>query len=322
MGKPKLAKIKGSKLDDVIFVEDVDVKVDGKKGVDMVVLGDIDDFSFSSRGNKTILTDGDGGIIQLKHVEGVLFDGGTPSDISDDVYYNVELGTVTRLDASVDAAGQTSGGNLLVGSGIPASDFVVVANEAAGVEVGLQVIYRQGPSVDPVSIDTDGTVHFQVATGAQSTANGSFANHAGRAAWSFEYSVISGTDGSGTDLSDYAVIMSIDVDVTQGVDYRTFTLVESTLTSTGYLWADENGTPVIGDDSGNSQVVQNSENFAFGFIENHIDADPDSPGQQDYSDGGFGEAEFDILLEVRDNDGDLVAQNHIVVDVVDDFAFV
>lgn len=319
----KTIKIKGTNIDDIFDMDEANVKVDGKKGIDLAIFnGAYEDFIVELKGtgnDKAKVTDGDGGTYEFKKVETLLFDGGTEGDFSDDVFFNTALGTTMRPDAEIDASGQTVGGNLLVGSGIPADDFVVVHSESAGLELGLNIRYRQGPAVDPISVDPDGTVRFEVNDGAQSTVNGSSSNNAARAAWSFQYSVITGLDGEPTDLSDYTFKLLIDTDVTEGVDFRELTMVEPAVppgNATGFIWEDQDGTPTIGDDGGNANVAQNSENYAFGFIEDFIDADPDTPGQQDYA-PGFGEAQFDIRLEAYSPGGDLVASNQIVVDVVD-----
>jgi len=98
------------------------------------------------------------------------------------------------LDASC-----LDGNNLIVGSGIPAIDMGVARNEAAEIELAFGIIYRQGPNVASSDVDGygDGVLHFSVASGPQSTANGSFANDATRAAWSFNYSIATGINGPG-----------------------------------------------------------------------------------------------------------------------------
>ncbi|MBR9865116.1 MAG: hypothetical protein GYB24_16895 [Rhodobacteraceae bacterium] len=316
---PKLEKIKLSKLDDLIEANDPNTKYDDKGGDDLAVIGgSISDFSFETRGKKkVILTDDSGDVFEFKKVETLLFDGGTPGDTTDDVIYNLDLGTFTTLDTTLDSSGLTGTGNMLVGSGIPGSDFVVTRQEDAGVELGLGIRYRQGPAVDAVSVDNDGAIRFEVNTGGQSSVNGSSGNHAGRAAWSFQYSAITGLNGETTDLSGFTFVLKIDTDVTDGTDFRVLTMEPASFpNATGFVWVDQDGTPTIGDDGGNGNVAQNSENYAFGFINNFIDADPNTAGMQDYAASGFTEAEFDIILEAYDGNK-LIADTHIVVDVID-----
>ncbi|HEU02067.1 hypothetical protein VSX64_12155 [Aurantimonas sp. C2-6-R+9] len=317
----KLSKVKGTNLDDVFQIGDPDFSYDGKKGIDIAIFeSSFEDFDFARKGtgnDKVTVTDSTGGIYEFKKVETILFNNGT-ADLGDDVYYNTATGATTRVDTQIDASAQ-DGGEMFVGSGNSVNDFVVTQSESAGVELALAVKYRQGPSQDPVSVDADGTVHFQVEDGAQSTTNGSSSNNANRAAWSFDYSIATGLDGATTDLSDFTFKLLIDVDPTAGTEFRELTMVDPGVAvpnDTGFIWVDQDGIPRIGDDGGNANVAQNSENYAFGFIEDFIDADPNTPGQQPYA-PGFGPAEFDIRLEAYDGGHNLIAANQIAVEVID-----
>lgn len=142
-------------------------------------------------------------------------------------------------NAVLDASAQTSSGNLLVGSGIPASGFGIAVNQDAGIELGLGVIYRQGPSVLSVDDYSDGELHFDVASGPQSTANGSFVNNAARAAWSFNFSVATGLFGSGSGMNDFTIQLLYDVDPGPGTTFRTLTLEPGGGGSSGYQWRDQ-----------------------------------------------------------------------------------
>ena len=320
--KPKLEKFKGTNDDDILIVEEANIKLDGKKGADLAVFsGDIEDYDidFMGKKNKKIELSDDDGVYELKKVENIQFDGDTPEDVSDDSIFNVETGTLTYVNTSLDPSAQESPGQIFPGSGNPSSDFVVTRNEGDGVELGLSIRYRQGPAVDPVSVDADGSVRFDVNTGAQNTDNGSSGNNANRAAWSFNYSIATGLNGETTDLSDFTFKLFVDVDVTEDTNFRELTMIENPpefSNETGFFWIDQDSSPTIGDDGGNGNVAQNSENFAFGFIEDFIDADPDLAGLQSYA-PNFGEAEFDIRLEAYDTDGDIVASVAVVVDVFD-----
>ncbi len=89
------------------------------------------------------------------------------------------------------------------------------------------------------------------------------------------------------------------------------------LNATGFVWVDDsvdatgidtiNGHPiVIGDDAGNANVAQNSENYAFGFIQNYLTST--------YANGFTGPGQFDLILEASRN-GTVLADNHLQVDV-------
>lgn len=317
----KLSKIKGTNSDDEFQIVDPNFSYDGKKGVDIAVFhSSFDDFDFARKGtgnDKVTVTDSTGGIYEFKKVETLLFDNDT-AQLEDDVYYSTATGATTRVDTQIAASAQ-DGGELFVGSGNSVNDFVVTQSESVGIELALAVKYRQGPSQDPVSVDADGTVHFQVNDGVQSTTNGSSSNNANRAAWSFDYSIATGLDGATTDLSDFTFKLLIDVDPTAGTEFRELTMVDhggAIINDTGFVWIDQDGAPTISDDGGNANVAQNSENYAFGFIEDFIDADPNTPGQQPYA-PGFGPAEFDIRLEAYDSGHNLIAANQIAVEVID-----
>src|SRR6185312_14537532 len=79
--------------------------------------------------------------------------------------------------------------------------------------------------------------------------------------------------------------------------------------SSGHEWRDQGtGLVFIADDSGNANVTQNSENYAFSMFQNFLTA-AYGPGS-----GFAGPGHFDIELEASRNN-QLLASNHIVVDV-------
>lgn len=219
------------------------------------------------------------------------------------------------VNVAPDAAAQdpASPGNLFVGSGIPATNFGTVRNEAAGIELGLMVLYRQGPTVASSDNYNDGVLDFSVAGGPQSMANGSGSDNAGRASWNFTFSVATGLNGATTDLTGHTFQLLYDVDPGPGTVYRTLTL-EAEVTpqapgQSGFQWRDQATNSVyIADDEGNVNVTQNSSNYAFGFYQVFLT----SP----YGTGNSfaGPAKFDIILQAY-NGAQLVARNHIAVNV-------
>jgi VCBS repeat-containing protein len=225
---------------------------------------------------------------------------------SNDVIYTAD-GTV---DASATKA-PIKPNELIVGSGIPANHFGLAEQTDVGVELGLQVIYRQGPAVTTADTYADGELHFTVNDGPQSTANGSSSSRTDRAAWSFDYSIATGLNGEPTDLDDFTFNLLYDVDPTAGTLYRTLTLEAGGTGSSGHQWRDQGtGLVFIADDAGNADVTQNSENYAFTFVQSFLT----SP--YGVSNNFDGPAEFDIVLEAH-RGGQLLASNHIVVDVVE-----
>jgi hypothetical protein len=305
--------LKGKSGDDKIDGGAGNDKIDGGRGVDTAVYhGDYADFAVTGSGHggkltvagTTPATLAANGVDKLKDIEFLQFD---------DAVINVSTGDSWHysVNAAVDVSAQdpVSPGNLYAGNGIPATGFGVARNEGAGVELGLQVIYRQGPTVTTTDDYADGVLHYAVNDGAQSMANDSFANNPLRAAWSFEYSIATGLNGETTDLDNFTFKLLIDTDPTAAVSYVTLEL-EPELTpqaagQSGFQWRDQDSNLVpIADDEGTANVTQNSQNYAFYGI----------PGYN-VGNGFAGPAYFDIQLQAYDG-AQLIAQNHISVDVI------
>lgn len=211
-------------------------------------------------------------------------------------------------------------GEVWQGSGAPNTGFARKRNIDAGVELGLKAIMRQGPDLPATYIDGDGFVHFEVPTGAQ-------VGNPGRAAWSWNYSVAVGLNGTQARLGAYDVELWVDVDSSERKNYVKLNLsrVGPATAQTGcspdpspdlngYGWKDKDGNPVIGDDEGTDQVSQNSQNVA--FWTSVIDG-----ANPVYT---FGPGEFDVILKIkrqkrpdrrRNHDYDTVL--HVVFNVVD-----
>lgn len=324
MAKP----IKGTKGNDVIQAGTSSTAIDGDQGFDTVVFGsDFDNAvikpqhtgNLDPTGNLKLDVTSADGTFSLKSVEMLHFNAGTAS-ILDDVLYNVQLGTSIRLDGSLDpSALKPSGpdaGSPYSGTGNDPNNYVIVRNEGEGIELGLQVKERSGPSFDPTSVDANGTVHYQVPDGSQ-------IGNPARAFWSFDFSVATGLNGKTTGLGDFTFKLLVDTDVTAATNYLQLTLVpENPLlagapgSASDFVWA-ALGAPlapvVIGDDGGvPGLVTQNSQNYV--FYNSLIDADPVSPGQQSYA-PTYGPATFDIQL-LAYHGAELIGVNHVVVDVV------
>jgi hypothetical protein len=311
-------RIEGKGGDDVISGLGGNDCIDGGRGTDTAVYeGSYADYlvTFRGTGNHKVtvrdsVADRDG-TDHLKHVEFLRFN---------DAIVDVKTGEVTQwqysVNATVDASAQdpSSPGNLFVGNGIPAANFGIAENAAAGVELGLQVIYRQGPTVATLDTYDDGVLHFVVNDGPQSTANGSSSNNAGRASWSFEYSIATGLNGATTDLGDFTFKLLYDVDPGAAASYRTLTLEQEATPQaagqSGFQWRDDaSGLVFIADDEGNANVTQNSENYAFTFFQSFL------TGAYGPGNTFSGPAHFDIQLQAYDG-AQLIAVNHIAVDAI------
>lgn len=226
----------------------------------------------------------------------------------------------TELDGVLDPTGQ-DGGFMFSGSGNSVDDFLIQRNLSLDVEGAIKVKYRQGQDFDPESVGPGGVPHYSVPAGPQvvDPAHGVPVANANRAAWSFDFSVNSGIDGSSTTLGQllfkYTATLKFDIDPSDKVNYYELTLkkapVGHTASESGYVWTDKFGNIIIGDDGGNAQVTQNSFNYA--FIASKIDTNPWAPGIQPYT---FGAGQFDIELEVKSKFGfNKLLDLHTIVDV-------
>jgi hypothetical protein len=221
------------------------------------------------------------------------------------------------LTRTLDATAQDSAspGNLWVGSGIPATNFLAQVNTPAGIELAIKGMIRQGGDILPTYVDGDGIVHVQVPSGAQP------ANPA-RAAWNFTYSVNASLPGAAATLDAYEAHLQIDLDPSEGTRYLDLKLARVGAAgpgpepdTNGFGWVAGN-TVVIGDDEGTQRVTQNSQNYA--FYASIIDSDRTQQGLQPYT---FGPAQFDVELSLRAKFGPMrgrdVARVHVIFDVVD-----
>ena len=215
------------------------------------------------------------------------------------------------VNAAPDFTAQdpASPGNLFVGTGIPAENFGLARNEGAGIELGLMVLFRQGPTVVSTDNYVDGVLNFNVASGPQSTANGSSVNNPNRAAWNFTFSVATGLNAVPANLNSNTFQLLYDVDPGPGTSYRTLTLEPGGTGSSGHQWRDQGTSLVfINDDEGNLKVTQNSENYAFTFFQSFLTS-AYGPGN-----AFAGPGQFDIILQAL-NGSQIIDRNHIRVNV-------
>lgn len=316
LGTDKHDRLQGKGGDDDLTGGKGDDDIDGGQGVDTAHYGgSFFDFDIIAKGTGndklTVIdnnsSDGNEGIDSLKHVEYLQFSDGT---------YNVATGDVWTYvaDGALDEAAQEPGtDDMINGSGIPADHFGIVRNEAKGVELALKVHHREGPPDYTTTDDyADGVLHFQVEDGPRP-------HNSNQAEWNLDWSIATGLNGETTDLDDFTFKLLVDVDPSADTDYMTWQLEPDTVPpnsltphpdDSGYQWENlETGQVEPWDDQGNSNVTQNSQNFGFGWIQQHIDG-------YGPANGFAGPAYFDIQLQALDDSGNLIAQNHISVDVI------
>lgn len=226
-----------------------------------------------------------------------------------------KLPTFIQEEVDETAQDDTSPGNLWVGSGIPATNFIIRLNDDAGVELAIKGMYRQGADILPKLVDTDGVIHVEVPAGHQLVPS----VRTDRAIWNWTFSVNVAIDPSNPDLDWYDGVLLVDVDPSDNTSYLPLRLARVTTTPTGqasgFGWK-LGSTFVIGDDEGNAKVTQNSQNMA--FYESAIDADPNTPGQQSYAATDYGPGQFDIILRLSKKHSYKVNELHVVFDVVDE----
>jgi hypothetical protein len=220
--------------------------------------------------------------------------------------------------------------DMYTGNGNRVTNFMLKRNSDDDIEIAIKAKYRQGFDIRPTYVDDRGRVHVEVPAGPQivDPAHGVAAANAGRAAWSWDYSISSAIEGATRPLSDFDCTMQIDLDPSKKVNYLTLKLSKlrppgpfaGETDANGFGWKSGN-TIVIGDDAGNPddagapqvQVTQNSQNYAF-----YRTLIPPFP----YN---FGPAEFDLEISCdkarspytssRDHDNDRTTV-HVVFNVV------
>lgn len=226
------------------------------------------------------------------------------------------------VDGTVNEAGQKPDTNEIMNSiGVTADHFGLVRAPDAGIELGLQVTYRNGPPVLATDANGygDGVLRFQVNEGPQLMTNGSPSDRYDRAGWSFEFSVITGLNGETTNLDSFKFKLLYDVDAGVGTSYRTLVLEPGGTGTSHHQWRDVTNNcnnVVIAGDEGNAYVTQNGENYAFDFFQQYLNG-AYGPNLSNPRDSFQGPANFDIILQAYDKANTLIAQNHINVAVVD-----
>ena len=218
------------------------------------------------------------------------------------------------LNTTLDITATDGHGHTLNGSGNPAAGWEVQNHGA--FQLGMDVHYRQGDTVQPVAVNDDGVLIYNMPAGPQvvDLAHGVSTANAGRAATSFDFSFDTGV-GPGTHqtiqqfLADGGqFVFKIDLDPTQHNDPLTLHAVYDPVHNTGgshVVWEDAHNNIVIADDGGNQYVTQNSQNLA--FYQSLIDIDQHAHGIQT---GPIGPAGiFDIEEQI------IAPHNNVIADI-------
>jgi len=206
------------------------------------------------------------------------------------------------LSGTVDDVGINSGnGYLYFGKSNTTDNFNIVRHEGAGIEIALKAKVRLGggEEYEATGLSSDGAAVFHVETGTSSATGWTPAK------WSFDYSIISGLNGSAADLEDFVFTLSIDVDPSDSAENPLlFTLTPE---DGKLIWISGDGVKLGGDESAPENVEQNSFNIGFNDIITLINANIEGEYAFDWG-------QFDIEIAAWQDDVKLVA-NSIEVNV-------
>lgn len=210
--------------------------------------------------------DGRDGTDSLKAVEWLKF-----NDALVDLSSNVTHFSDHTLDASsydTHGTATTTDDEMYFGDGNLPTHYNVADLNDQKIELGLKNHYRTGDDITPTSVDGDGTAHYVIPDGTQvadpaHNVSGAAPN---RSAWSLDFVVNTGLDGSAATLSDYTFKMVI---TQNGTNTHVFDLDPTT-----HVWHDEANPSIAfgGDDFSphgasaqvQSQISENSINLGFG----------------------------------------------------------
>ncbi|WP_411287046.1 hypothetical protein [Phenylobacterium sp.] len=180
--------------------------------------------------------------------------------------------TFGNLDPSSTKDGAGPSNDLYVGSGNSAANFKIFTNHDDDIELGLKIKLRQGPDILP---GADGS--FDVPDGTQP-------GNPARAAWSFDFSVNTGIEGSTQTLDAFDFRLIITSGDGERAVYNMLHIAPGVT-----LWTDGVGGFADADGTANAQISQNSVNLGFGFLKSIFGAD--------YADAG---ERYDIELQAFD----------------------
>ena len=232
-----------------------------------------------------------------------------------------ELSTLppTLLNATVADNATDGSGHILNGGGNPADGWAIQNHK--DLQLATDIHYRQGDTVQPVSVDSDGKLHFEMQAGPQvvDSDHGVPVANANRAAASFDWSFDSDASGAPDQTiaeflaSGGQFLFKIDLDPTEHNHPLVLHAVYDAAANpggSGVIWQDCNNNTLIADDAGNAFVTQNSQNYA--FYNSLIDTDPHTPGIQPSATVGPA-GTFDIEAQIIDQHHQLVADIHSVL---------
>jgi hypothetical protein len=236
--------------------------------------------------------------------------GNSDSDNNDDQGQGF-LKKFPTVQGNLDANATDGNGYVLFGSGNPSTNWEIQSN--SNFQLGTNIHYRTGDQIMPV-VNDHGTLIYDAPAGPQvvDLAHNVSSANPNRGATSFDFSFSTGHGSNPETIQSFLahggqMLVNIDLDPTAGTSFLALHAVyDPTLNAGGshVVWEDKSGHVVIGDDSGNQYVTQNSQNFA--FYASLIDTDPHTPGIQP---GGVSPpGQYDLVFEMIDHPGNPSAQ--------------
>ena len=217
-------------------------------------------------------------------------------DKHDDKVKGKEGRDYERTYGEIDETGQKPATeDMVVGTGIPADDFVIFTSTDHDVELALKLHHRFGSQADiqPTSIDGDGTANYDAPSGSGPAGSGVRAN------WNFDFSVNTGIDGSDNTLDDYAFRIVIESGDGERAVFNLRNVAPGVTP-----WLNSSNQGFSDDDGVNAQLSQNSVNLGFAFMQAIFGSD--------YNDAG---EHYDIYLQAFDNTH-LIGEVHQSIDIV------
>lgn len=218
----------------------------------------------------------------------------------------------TQIDATLDPTATDGNGHTLNGTGNPDTGFIL--QDAGHIEVGQNIHYRTGDTIQPSAVEHNGTLDFNGPAGPQvvDPAHDVSSANANRGAvsfdWSFDTAAHGGSETQQQFLSSGGTEqIKLDLDPGAGDNFLILDAKYDPLhnpNGSHVVWVADNnafategihqGQMVVADDGGNAFTTQNSTNLA--FFQSLIDVDPHHPGTQVGGISPAGQYDFETIV--------------------------